>query len=322
MKKTIHLFIYIALLVSFASCSMPSESTPGIILERTFANDFFSMDYPDGFSPIKIGDVNPGVIISSKDSKMLIETYANWNDNCRNGDTYRLWHNGEDFWDELTEVQLGEENALFCYTKDEYEWPFMSVTIPKNGWELIGTASGFDESDYDLAKTVLFSLRLTDPDFEIPFEGAVYEAYDLSQKPEFSDEIHKIGAITLRSDCEEKSSNDSITKLKCDEYQINVVHIDDWKSHFGELQYVSKMQDWEGFDLGSQVVMEIEVDGMAAFWSETLKEKKKSISLTIPFEGGYVLVSVTGMIDADSIKRAADDILSIELLDSLHFGAK
>ncbi|MEZ4813155.1 MAG: hypothetical protein R2883_06735, partial [Caldisericia bacterium] len=161
MKKIIYSLLCVLLLVSTISCAESGESTPEIILERTFSNDFFSMNYPNGFSPMKIGDVNPGVIISSKDSEILIETYANWNDNCRNGDTYRLWHNGEDFWDELTEVQMGDENALFAYTIDHYEWPFMSVTIPKNGWELIGTASGFGDTDYDLAKAILFSLRLT-----------------------------------------------------------------------------------------------------------------------------------------------------------------
>ncbi len=322
MRKIISLLVMVVLLTSFVSCSKNSKVNDDILLEHTYDGEFFSIDYPSGFTPIIIREDNPGVILSSKDTKFVIEAYANWNDNCREGDVYRLWHNGEDYWDELTEIMSGKNSALFAYAKGKYDWAFMSVTIPRRGWELIATATEFSDEEYGLVKTILTSMRITDQEFTLELVGPQYEPFDLLSEPVFSTQTCETEFLRIFCEGELSKGNSDNIKIVCDGYSINILPIVDWLCKADDMNQLLKLQDWEGVELESQRIEEVVVDGRKSIWSESLKEKIKTISISIPMNGGYFFAVASGMNTKEKIIEAGNSLLSIKILDDLHFGSK
>jgi len=321
MKITNIILAFILLSSISAGCSnRSSENNENRVeLERTYNGEFFSIDYPQGFTPLKVSKMNPGVIISSKDKDFRIETYANWNGNCREGDLYRLWHNGEEYWDELTETQLGDDPALFAYTKDEYKWAFVSTTIPKLGWEMIATVSNFSEDEFDLAKQIVMSMRITDRDYTFEMEGPQYEPFDHSQELQFSDKIIETELLKINTDGKKVSVNTGSLRVECDDYKISILPIDDWKTHDRDIKHIKVLQNWKDVELGASVIKEIKINEQPAIWSETLKDSEKSITVCIPLEGGYILAVASGLDSEQEIASAGASLYSIEVIDSLQF---
>lgn len=299
-----------------------SDEEDQLVLEKTYDGGFFSIDYPAGFTPLKISEKNPGVIISSKDTDLHIEAYSNWNSECREGDLYRLWHNGEDYWDELTETRLGGDPAMLAYTENEYDWSFISTTVPKMGWEMIATVTNFSKDELALARQIVMSLRITDEDYSFDVEGPQYEPFDHNQELIFSDQAIETDTLRIKVDGEIIENKPNNLKIDCSGFEIAIVWVDDWMMESLDSERLLRLQNWEDVSLGASVVAEVDVGIYKAVWSETLREPQKSMTVTIPFKGGYLMAVASNLDSEEEIRSAGSALYSIEIIDHLQFRSR
>jgi len=325
--KTIRLLLATALILPvIISCS--SDESNGVseqdkpLLEKTYNGEFFSLDYPAGFTPLSITENNPGVILSSKDTDLHIEAYSNWNSDRREDDLYSLWHNGEDYWDELSEVKLGEDSALFAYTKNEFEWTFISVTIPRDGWEMIATVTNFSTDEFMLAREIVMSLRIIEEDYSFDLEGPQYEQFDHNRELTFSDNVVSTEALQINVDGAVIENNYNKLSINCDGFEIYIDWIDDWMMDTFDIERLMSIQNWDDVNLGAIAIEVINICGFDSVWTETLKESEKTISIMVPLEGGYISAVANSLDSKEEILSAGSALYSIRIIDHLQFRSR
>ncbi|HOO96543.1 MAG TPA: hypothetical protein PKV16_03165 [Caldisericia bacterium] len=286
---------------------------------KHYTGSFFSIDYPEGYTPTVITQTNPGVVFNSRDSNMTIEVYSNTNPDSIKGDTYRLKYNGDDYWDELESVDNAEYPHLLVSSYDHFEWPIMIATFPLDGWELIATVMDYSKEDYALAKAILESVEITNEDFTAGIDKPQYEAFDFTIGADSTSPVHETDSFSIRANGKQVSVDTNSMLIECDGYSISIDSIYETTAREGNLGLLKKTINSKLVEMGHVVAKEILQNGLKSIYYETLVEEEKNITIGIPVSEGIIFINAKGMKTREQIQEAGSSLLSFELKDKEMF---